>query len=168
MTALPSMLLWIIGGLLLVASWKDLTTYRIPNWITVAILALFPVFVAAGGVPPDRLLGHGLAFVVTLGAGFALFAWGKLGGGDVKLFAALACWAGWGPPLVYLVVLTALFGGLLSLLILLCCWPPLGIMAGNILRAYGWDLAVFDPAKKAVPYGLAITAAGFTLPFLPT
>lgn len=168
MSVLPSLLLGAVGGLLLVACWTDVTAYRIPNWIPLVILALFPAFALASGLPPHQVLGHGAAFAAALAGGFALFAWNKLGGGDVKLFAAVALWAGWGHPLVYLVLFTALFGGVISLFIVLCRSTPIGIMADAFCRVHGWNFAVFDPAKKTAPYALAISAACFLLPSLPT
>jgi prepilin peptidase CpaA len=168
MSAAPSLLLDVVGGLLLAACWTDVTAYRIPNWIPLVILALFPAFALASAMPPHQLLGNVTAFGVALAGAFALFAWNKLGGGDVKLFAAVALWAGWGHPLVYLVIFTAIFGGVISLFIVLCRWTPIGVMAGGFCRAHGWNFAIFDPAKKTAPYALAISAAWFALPFLPT
>lgn len=167
MTIAPMMLVAAVGGLLLLASWEDLTTYRIPNWISLAILGLFPVYAIATRLPLDAFLWHCVALAVTFVAGFALFAWNKLGGGDVKLFAAVALWAGWGAPLVDLLVVTTMLGGVLSLAILLCRWTTVGVTVGTFLRTRGWDFAVFDPARKVAPYAVAICGAFFIVLCVP-
>ena len=53
------------------------------------------------------LIGFGAAFLVS----FALFAMGGLGGGDVKLLAALGATLGW-PALLPFALLTTIFGGI--------------------------------------------------------
>lgn len=167
MTMLSAMLIGTISGLLLLASWKDLTTYRIPNWIPFVIFALFPVYVVVVALPLDQVLRHGLAFGVTLSVGFVLFAWNKVGGGDVKLLATLALWAGWGMPLVNLLAATTIIGGALSLAILLCRATPIGTAVNTLFLAWGWRCAVFEPGNNNAPYGVAISAAFFVLLFVP-
>ena len=164
---LPAMLIATVGGLLLVASWEDLTTYRIANWIPLVIFAMFPAYALGIGLTLDQILWHAVAFTVTLAIGFALFAWGKVGGGDVKLLAALALWAGWGMPLVNLLAVTTILGGVLSLAILLCRATPVAFVVDAFFRARGWSCAVFDPGNKDAPYGVAISAAFFVLLFAP-
>ena len=79
-------------ALLSVAAYTDLRARRIPNTIPVLVIALFIVVLA---FTPDlrevwhwRLASFSIAFIV----GFILFATRIMGGGDVKLFAALALW----------------------------------------------------------------------------
>jgi len=167
-TLLPLTLVAIVAGLLLLASWTDLTRYRISNWIPLAIFGLFPPYALSVGLSMNELVWHGIAFAITLGAGFALFTWNKCGGGDVKLLAVVALWAGWGTPLVNLVTLTAIFGAVLSLGILLCRWTAIGGAIDSVLRVHGWEFAVFDPAKKVAPYAVAISGAFFVVLFVPS
>ena len=162
-----SLLLGAVGGLLLIAVWTDLTSYRIPNWISLAVLGLFPLFAYRIGLSLNDLLWHGLAFAVVLAAGLVLFVWNRLGAGDAKLLAAVALWVGWGDPLIRLVTLTTLIGGGLSLTILLCRWTHFGVLVGTFLRARGWDFAVFDASKNVAPYAVAIGGAFFVLLFVP-
>jgi len=64
------------------------------------------------GVPLflEHLAVGGTLFAV----GFAMFAFGWMGGGDSKLLAATAFWFTWPDVFTYLVY-TALFGGALTL-----------------------------------------------------
>lgn len=100
----------LLGGLAIAAS-IDLRTRRIPNILSLAILA--------GGLTWSLIPGTPLAPWQSLAgilAGAALlmlpFAIGALGGGDVKLLAAIGAWLG---PLGALLALAAacLFGMLI-------------------------------------------------------
>jgi prepilin peptidase CpaA len=157
----------LLCGLLAAAVVADLASYRIPNLIPLAIISLFPLFALWVGLHIGDVLSHVAAFAVTLAAGFALFAWNKLGGGDVKLLASAALWVGWGVPLVHLVIWTAIIGGGVALAILICQRTVLGVAIGDALRARGWDVAVFDPARNAAPYAVAICGASFVMLLSP-
>jgi prepilin peptidase CpaA len=72
----------------LVAAVSDARTGRIPNWLTLPVLVLGPVWAALhGGMLPVllSLIGVSLCGLVPL----LLFVRDAMGGGDVKLFAAL-------------------------------------------------------------------------------
>ena len=134
---------------LLVASYTDITCYRIPNWLCLTMLALFPV---AQWIAPEpaQWLPHLLTGLALLGLGMLLFSPGLLGGGDAKLLAVCGIWLGPAATPAAL-VLTALTGGLLSMLLL-------------VLRAFTLPSKVGILRKGGpVPYGLAIAAAGILL-----
>ena len=91
------------------AAWMDLSTRRIPNWITIPG--------AAAGVVLQSLYGglHGtLAALAGACAGFAIFILiyiaGGIGAGDVKLFAAVGALVG-PQSLAVVFVITGLLGG---------------------------------------------------------
>jgi prepilin peptidase CpaA len=72
----------------LIAAITDARTGRIPNWLTLPLLVLGPVLSAvAGGVP--ALLLSLLGVVLCAAVPLLLFTRQAMGGGDVKLFAAL-------------------------------------------------------------------------------
>ncbi|MDP3300196.1 MAG: prepilin peptidase, partial [Phenylobacterium sp.] len=90
-----AVLLVICPALLIVAALKDVTTYTIPNWISLAlIVAFFPTALLLG-LPLDVLGLHVGLGVGALVAGMVMFALGWIGGGDAKVFAASALWLGW-------------------------------------------------------------------------
>lgn len=76
--------------LMAVISWFDLKVLRIPNW---SVLAVLGVFVVTGlwGLPLDVFAWRLLHGVIVLVVGFGLYtlAGGNVGGGDVKMIAAL-------------------------------------------------------------------------------
>ena len=95
-------------GMLTLAAAIDLRSRRIPNWLTFSlILAGFgQSFTWARTVgPTDALLG----FLTGFGLTVVLFIIGALGGGDVKLLAAIGAWMGPGPTL-FIFSVTAILG----------------------------------------------------------
>ncbi len=151
------------AALMLIAAFEDLRRLMIPNAVTVSICVLWPLYIAAA--PSLLSIGGSLicALLVFI-AGALCFSRGYLGGGDVKLLAAAALWAGPGETPA-LLVLTGVLGGMLALLLLM---PP-GAQIAALARAKLGTGEV--PAKLGagtpVPYGIAIAAAAMLVIFLP-
>lgn len=127
---------------LLVAAWLDLRSRLIPNWLTLSIALAAPLWWWSNGLPfwPDAALQVGLALIVfTLFAG--LFALGAMGGGDVKLIAALALWLPL-EPLLRMLVVIALAGGVVTIATLV------------------WHRRTHREGTPEIPYGVAISCAG--------
>lgn len=142
------------AGILVLAAASDWRSLTIPNRYSLALVMLFPSYlIAAGGEVAwtGHLLYGGLAFV----AGFVLFALRICGGGDVKLFAAVALWAG---PALFLpmLVYTALSGGLIAVTLWLQHRFRRAGAAANLQLAA--DSAAFS--KQPMPYAVAIAAGG--------
>lgn len=136
-----------------VAACYDLLTMQIPNRFPAALAIAFLVLALLSGLPLSTIGLHFLAGLALLIGTFALFAFGYLGGGDAKLASAIALWVGIEQALPFL-VLTALFGGALSLGVLAFRSFPL---PGFLL---GWTPALRLHEKGAgVPYGVALAAA---------
>lgn len=136
--------------LVIVAALRDLTSYTIPNWISLVLIGLFPVVALLAGFSPGAF-GIGLAAGgIALVAGIGMFALGWIGGGDAKLFAAAALWLGW-PAAAPFVIWTALAGGGLAVVLL---WGRrLGAPVAE--RGPNWFGRLMTPGGD-VPYGLAI------------
>lgn len=108
----------LLGGLaiaLAIAAITDIRRRQIDNWLNAAIALSAPLYWWASGLSlwPGVAMQIGMALIVFFG--FALvFARGGMGGGDVKLLAALALWL---PPVVLfsVVFLTSLVGGAMSM-----------------------------------------------------
>ena len=97
-------------SLMLAAAVSDIRFYRIPNWLSASVATLF-LAAALIFTMPFALIGwHLLAGTAVLLVGFCLFAANIIGGGDAKLLAAAALWAGW-TELPSLLFYTALAGG---------------------------------------------------------
>jgi prepilin peptidase CpaA len=134
-------------ALLIWAAFSDMQRYVIPNRICLSLLVLYPGY--AIGLAPSEV---GIAAAIALGVfviGAGLFSFGIMGGGDVKLLAAVSLWAG-GAYFPTFVVLTSAAGGVLAL-----WWSPL-------LRRFFPTTTVAKAAngRPAIPYGVAIAAGG--------
>lgn len=143
----------LFSALMLTAAVSDIRRYRIPNWISLWLVAFFAI---RTGLAPDGLLGHlGLGFAV-LAVGFGLFAAGLMGAGDAKLLAAISLWAGPSLALEQMVV-TALAGGVLAASIL-----AHRAIAGQPAPAALPSHHAGSPklASTVMPYGVAIAFGG--------
>ncbi len=138
------------AGLMLAAAISDIRSLLIPNWISLALALLFPIYVLTAPSPVDWIGATAVAFTALM-LGFALFNFRIVGGGDAKLFAAAALWAG--PELaISFALATALAGGALAVLLWLAqTLPLLGIPLALPPISTTTDLA-----KQPLPYGVAI------------
>jgi prepilin peptidase CpaA len=162
-------------AVLAVATYTDLRSRRIPNWL------VLPFLVA--GLVISGWLG-GWAGLLSSIEGFALagflfgifFVMGGMGAGDVKLCAAIGAWVGPKQMLMAL-VLTALVGGIMAI-----GWAIAGGFMGDLLKGtfrllFGWmrrkkegsedaepKLTLANPKARKMPYAPAI-AIGTLLSF---
>lgn len=140
-----------LGLVVLAAAW-DVASFRIPNAITLAVAALYPlhVFAASSAVDWQGGLAVGLAAFVV---GTLCFGFGLLGGGDVKLIAAVALWAGPDHVLAFLII-TALAGGLAGLILVSPARYAIAMASDRIGLTSVRDAAL----ERKLPYGTAIAA----------
>jgi prepilin peptidase CpaA len=132
------LLLIVLAALLVIAAVIDTRTFTISNRLNLAIALLAPLYWLSIALPlwpgvPIQLAAGAAVFVVLAGAFYA----GMMGGGDVKLAAALALWF---PPLltVKFLVLMSVAGGALTLVLLV------------------WHRAKEREGRPEIPYGVAI------------
>ena len=144
-TTLPTILLGLLAAMLLVAAALDVRSRTIPNGLNLAIALLaIPYWWAIGlALWPDAALQIGVAALVF--AAFAgVFALGAMGGGDVKLVAAVALWLPF-EAVIALLVLMSLGGGVLTLAM---------VVHKRLKR---------NDQKIEIPYGVAIAFGGLWL-----
>ena len=143
--------------LILIAARSDAKILRIPNWISLALLVDFLIAGFAAGMALEDIaisLGVGVGALVV---GFVLFFLRLFGGGDAKLYAAIALWMGW--PLVgHYSVAVILLGGVVAIFAVLLrkglgLWPDWLVNSAR---------GLFEK-NKALPYGLAIVAGALVV-----
>jgi prepilin peptidase CpaA len=134
-----------LAALLIVAAVIDVRTFTISNRLNLTIALLAPVYWLSVAMSPWPGVALQLAagvtvFTILAGAFYA----GMMGGGDVKLAAALALWF---PPLVTVkfLVLMSLAGGALTLIVLV------------------WHRARKRAGRPQIPYGVAIAFGGLAI-----
>ena len=88
----PLWMLAVLAVVLIAAMIQDATQLRISNVLTGLVLALALAAMVVSG-PTIELWQNFVVFAAVLGIGTFLFSRGMLGGGDVKLFAAVGLWA---------------------------------------------------------------------------
>jgi prepilin peptidase CpaA len=136
------LLLLALAGTLVVAAVVDVRTFTISNRLNVAVALSAPVYWLSVALAPwpgmaIQLAAAGIVFGLFAGAFYA----GMMGGGDVKLAAALALWF---PPagILKFIVLMSLAGGVLTV----------GILAWHRMRR--------REGRPEIPYGVAIAVGG--------
>ena len=134
-----------LAAILVFAAVVDIRTFTISNRLNLTVALLAPVYWASVALSPWPDVAIQLALgaaVFTLLAG-AFYA-GMMGGGDVKLAAALALWFSPVSTMKFLVFMS-LAGGLLTL----------GYLA--------WHRAGKREGRPQIPYGVAIAFGGLTI-----
>lgn len=173
-TIIHMLVLAVFGGLLVWAAVADFTRFVIPNMISIALVALYPVHVLTAPSEVYWIIAVVMAAVVFL-VGFFMFVLGAMGGGDVKLMSACMLWVG---P----VHLVEFIGVMLATSVLLAVYaavrmsyemddpqagsapPGGGAAARQRTGAFKWvlNLRYVPLTKLNVPYGVAISAGGLT------
>ena len=148
----------VLPALLALAAGWDLASYTIPNRLQLALVAVFVVFVLATGMTPGMVGLHLLAGFAGLVVGFTLFALGYIGGGDAKLFAAVALWLGFDRDLMSYMLIASVLGGALTLGLLALRKVPLPAL----LTGQSWLLRLHDE-RAGIPYGVALAAGAFLI-----
>lgn len=144
--------------LLLAAAVWDAVTMTIPNYLVLAVLALYVASLAVNFDLSDILFDV-LAAVLIFVVCFVLFALGWLGGGDAKLAPGAVLWVGYDGFLPFLIAMT-LAGGILAIALLLL---RAGLRAGSASQD---RLPVVLQWAKPVPYGIAISAGAILVIWL--
>jgi prepilin peptidase CpaA len=148
---------------LAVATFTDIRSRRIPNWLVLPFLIL--------GICVGAYLQrwHGVALSLEgIAVGGVLFGvlalMGGMGMGDVKLCAAIGAWIGPG-QLVFALVITGFAGGVMAL-----CWAMAGGFMGELFSNTGDlvfglkdrglrphpELVLDNPRSRKMPYAPAI------------
>ncbi|HKY20077.1 MAG TPA: prepilin peptidase [Vicinamibacterales bacterium] len=147
----------------------DLRTRRIPNYLTFGCTVLaFAYALVTGGWPGlgTSAAGWVVGFLLFL----PFFLLRGMGGGDVKLLAALGAWFGPAGMLV-LAFYTAMAGGVIALgvvlargyfstafknlWLLLCHWSVIGLKPVP-------EISLENPRAPRLPYGVAIAVGALT------
>ena len=135
----------LLALLLVIAAIIDVRTFTISNRLNLAVALLAPLFWWSVGLPlwPEVAIQVGMAAAVFLLFALAFYA-GMMGGGDVKLAAALALWFS---PITTarLLVYMSIAGGVLTLVVL---------ARHRLLK---------KPGRPRVPYGVAIAIGALAI-----
>jgi prepilin peptidase CpaA len=140
-------------ALMAFAASSDLLTMKIPNQVSLVLLAGFCALAFFTGMSLTEFGWHIAAGTTVLAIAFAFFAFGWIGGGDAKLAAATGLWFGFGHLIDY-ALYASLLGGALTLLLIQARKLPLP----SPLAHQQWVLRLHD-REGGIPYGIALAAA---------
>ncbi len=135
---------------------SDITRLLIPNWVSLCLVFLFCLYYAV--TYPDISLAKSLsAMCIVFALSAALFHFGLLGGGDVKLLTVLSLWAGPG-HIAYFIVLVSVIGSFLGLLVIKSSYvsdyyPGIAEKNSVLTKLTEWR------SRGICPYGIAIGSA---------
>ena len=143
--AFTEILLGILALLLVVAAVIDVRTFTISNRLNLGVALMAPLYWWSAHLPlwPDIGIQVAIAAGVFALLAVAFYA-GMMGGGDVKLAAALALWFSPQSTLRFLVFMS-IAGGVLTLVVV------------------GLHRLKKKPGKPEVPYGVAIAVGGLLI-----
>jgi len=165
MTHLPQGAVWFVSAILVEAAVIDGWKLRVPNWLTLHMMAGGLAFAAlSGGLLAAlwAIAGAALGLALLM----PLYAIGGMGAGDVKLLAGVGAWMG---PAVTLgaFVVAALVGGLIALAMIVRSGAYVQHL--DLLRSIGHEIisvrdpvklsesaALRKPAMMLLPYGIPI------------
>jgi len=158
---------WPIVAVLVVATFTDVRSRRIPNWLVAPFLLLG--IGVSGWFHGWHGVGSSLLGAVTGFLIYGILFWmGGMGAGDVKLCAAIGAWIGPGQLLISL-VFTGLAGGAMALIWALCggFLKDLFLHTGDLFfRSKERGAVVLtNPLRRKMPYAPAI-AVGTLLSFI--
>src|SRR4051794_11292840 len=134
-----------LAALLIVAAVIDVRTFTISNKLNATIALMAPLYWLSVALSP----WPGMAIQVAAGASVfavlaAAFYAGMMGGGDVKLAAALALWFSPQSTIKFLVFMS-LAGGVLTIVLL------------------AWHRSRGRQGRPEIPYGVAIAFGGLAI-----
>jgi prepilin peptidase CpaA len=142
---LPMLFLAALTLAMLAVIYFDMREFIIPNNLCIAIAMLYlPGFYFLHLNPVNGLITGGIVLVLGMG----LFALKVMGGGDIKLLAALALWTGWNEVTLSFLFAMAIFGGIFAIAVM---------VLRNIVRLP--NLPRILTKGQPIPYGVAIAAA---------
>lgn len=139
------------AAILLAAAVSDARRFLIPNFYPLCLMLLAALAWIAGFPFSGPIWSHLLHFAAALTVGMLMFHFGWFGGGDVKLYAALALWFDFSEGLTLLLV-TSLAGVVVVLL------STAMVMVRTI---FGASKAQRSKLRdRRIAYGVAIAAGG--------
>jgi prepilin peptidase CpaA len=154
---------WPTLTVLAVATFTDLRSRRIPNWLVLPFMVSGVAI--SGWLHGWHGIGQSLSGLALGGLLFGILCFlGGMGMGDVKLCAAVGAWIG-PSQLVVALVVTGIAGGVMAL-----CWAAAGGFLGDLFRNTGDlvvgfkdrglrphpELVLDNPATRKMPYAPAI------------
>lgn len=167
---LLSLIPFAFAFLVLFGALSDLSSFRIPNWVSYGLVLLFvaqsflvwlatPLMPSLAFRPPPFVINFAIGFVVLV---IAIIFWrrGYIGGGDAKYLAATSLWMGPIGVVQFMVALSALALAMALILKLSAKWGFL-VHAGRLPAFVKQLYAKLE--DNQLPYGFPIGLAALIM-----
>lgn len=155
--SIANILFYVFPLAMLAAAISDIISFRIPNILSLILLAVFFPFAFLSGMDFWQVGTHVLTGFGVLVVTFGLFSAGLFGGGDAKLVSVAALWVGASQLLIFLVAVT-IAGGAVAIAVIIFRRLPIGQ-----LETIEWIGNLYRPKKdrRDIPYAVAISVGAF-------
>ncbi len=165
----------VLFTLLIVAAYTDMTAGKVYNWCTFPALLLGLIlnyWIGGTFAGPPNLFESMVGMAMGFGFFVIFYFPGLVGGGDLKLVTAIGALKGW-KFLLSALLYTSIVGAVLAVLYLIWAGSLMSGMRASLRMAFRIrrremneeELKETEPARKRIPYGVAI-AVGTMLAFL--
>lgn len=163
---LPIGVAWLVSATMIYGAWIDGRERRVPNWLTLP-LGLCGMAFWAGRAGLPGLAWSTLGLLVGLLILGLIFAYGWVGGGDVKLFAGFGAWVG--PTMALNALATGIIVGGVMALAMIAWGGQWGKHWRTAVQAAREVVSIRNPDKVAelaaarkptlwlLPYGIPLT-----------
>jgi len=167
-----NLILLIFSCLMIWAAVSDIRYYILSNKLCLTVALLYPVFIASlyfgGSLPPLDYIAWSVGISLIIFALLvALFVFGLIGGGDVKLIPAVTLWAGPAFTLKFLLI-TTVCGGIVALLTISFQYIKKYLYRGKSSEKINFSMtnsAESENEENNIPYGIGISAGGLFVAF---
>lgn len=167
-----NLILLVFAASMLWAAITDIRSYILSNKLCLMVVALYFIFIAAlyfsGTSPTWTYIGY--SFAIAIGCFIflvVLFAYGFIGGGDVKLIPAVLLWAGPAYSLKFILI-TTICGGFVAILTI-CCRNIKSYLS-NVKSSENINFFMRESSELVnndnnIPYGIGISVGGLYVAF---
>jgi prepilin peptidase CpaA len=154
--------IWLTLAGSLVASYCDVRTRRIPNWLTGSLVVAAILVHAFAGI---HSVAESLAVMAVLtAAGTIVYALGGIGGGDVKLAIAACGMLGF-PLCIPFLLYTAIAGGVLAIVFIVARRKVRETASRVMLTTMGGSPGAVADKSETLPYAVAFALGAILIVF---
>ncbi len=165
-------ILFLFAAAMIWAAVSDFKSFILSNRLCLSVAGLYLIFISVLfmiGTPPSwSYLGYSFAIaIIVFLILLLLFAYGFIGGGDVKLIPAVLLWAGPAYAIEFILI-TTLCGGIVAILTICCRY--LKSYLSSQKSSENINLSMSESSELVnkennIPYGIGISVGGLYVAF---
>lgn len=165
-------ILFLFAATMVWAAISDFSSFILSNRLCLSVIGLYLIFIGVLfiiGIPPTwSYIGYSFAIaIITFLILLSLFAYGYIGGGDVKLIPAVLLWAGPAYSIEFILI-TTLCGGIVAILTICCRYLKSYLSAQKSSENINLSMPESSELvnrENNIPYGIGISVGGLYVAF---